>query len=76
MSIECPSAQLSSGFMAKKLEGDNMSSAPLLLFTAVISLLLCIGEGFFCVVFLSGVQKLDSVPPRLSLVWGWFFPLQ
>ena len=55
--------------MAKKLEGDNMPSAPLLLFTAVISLLLCIGEGFFCVVFLLVYKELDSVPPSLGVVF-------
>ena len=47
--------------------------APLLLFTAIISLLLCTGVGFFCVVFVSGVQDLDSVPPRVSLVLQRFF---
>lgn len=46
--------------------------APFLLLTAIISLL-CTGVEFFCVVFVSGVQDLDSVPPRVSLVLQRFF---
>ena len=42
----------------KKQKVTACLQAPLLLFTAVISLLLCTGVGFFCVVFVSGVQDL------------------
>ena len=57
----------------KKQKVTACLQAPLLLFTAVISLLLCTGVGFFRVVFVSGVQDLDSVPPRVSLVLQRFF---
>ena len=62
--------------MAKQKQKQKVTAcfqAPLLLFTAVFSIILCMGVGFFCVVFVSGVQDLDSVPPRVSLVLQRFF---
>ena len=54
--------------MAKKKKTPEVTACPqtpLLLLTAVISLLLCTSVGFFYFVFVSGVQELDSVLPRL-----------
>ena len=48
------------------------SGLMLIFFPAVISLLLCIGVEFICVVlFVPDVQELDSVPLRRSPVLFW-----